>query len=144
MDTCGAMTMKFRPSAIIEPQTGVGGGGPSPRKESPASVRMAPDTYSAACTMIGASTFGSTWRRRIASVPTPTSRAASTYGSSLTASTSPRVTRAKGGTNPTATATMTFRTPKPMIAMVAIARKITGKANSPSMTRMITASTRPP
>jgi hypothetical protein len=60
VETCGAMTMKFRPSAIIEPHTGVGGGGPRPRNDRPDSVMMAPETRSAACTMMGASTFGST------------------------------------------------------------------------------------
>ena len=47
VETCGAITMKFRPSAIIEPHTGVGGGGPRPRNDSPDSVMMAPETRSA-------------------------------------------------------------------------------------------------
>jgi hypothetical protein len=77
VETWGAMTMKLRPSAIIEPHTGVGGGGPSPRNDSPDSVMMAPETRSAACTMMGASTLGRTWRAMMAGPDTPASRAAS-------------------------------------------------------------------
>src|SRR5262245_6237246 len=73
----GAMTMKFRPSAIIDPHTGVGGGGPSPRNDRPDSVMIAPETRSAAWTMIGASTFGSTCRAMMAGRETPVRRAAS-------------------------------------------------------------------
>jgi hypothetical protein len=136
--------MNVWPSAIMRPQAGVGGGGPRPRNDSPDSVMMAPETRSAPWTMIGASTLGSTCWKMIATLPTPASRAASMYGSSFTASTSPRVTRAKGAMKPTATAMITLRTPNPITAIMAIARMMIGNAKSPSMIRMITVSTMPP
>ena len=48
------------------------------------------------------------------------------YGSSFTASTSARVTRANGAMNPTATAMITFFTPKPITAIMAIASTMIG------------------
>ena len=69
--TWGAITMKVWPSAIMRPHAGVGGGGPSPRKDSPDSVMMAPETRSAPCTMMGASTLGSTCWKMMAKLRTP-------------------------------------------------------------------------
>ena len=45
---------------------------------------------------------------------------------------------------PTATAMITFLTPNPITAIMAMARMMMGKAKSPSITRMITTSTSPP
>ena len=54
------------------------------------------------------------------------------------------MTRANGAMKPTATAMITLRTPKPITAIMAMARMMMGNAKSPSITRMITTSTIPP
>ena len=88
------VSMNCRPSASIPPQEGIASGTPRPRKERPASVRMAPATPNVATTMSDALTFGSTWRHTIDTSGTPSARAASTNAFSRVASVSARTTRA--------------------------------------------------
>ena len=69
-------------------------GTPSPRKESPASVRMAPAMPKVATTMREALTLGRMWRTTMWGTVSPSERAASTKGRSRTASVSARTTLA--------------------------------------------------
>ncbi len=55
-----------RASKIIEPSEGAGGGVPSPRKLSEASVSTAQDSESVTCTMMIDVMFGSTCRNMVA------------------------------------------------------------------------------
>src|SRR5438132_13952781 len=50
-----------RDSAMVRPHSGVGGGGPSPRKPRAAAVRMVKPIPIDARTMIGDTMLGSTW-----------------------------------------------------------------------------------
>jgi hypothetical protein len=89
--------MYERASASITPHDGVGGCTPNPRKLKVASVRIAVETESEVRMISGAATFGNRWRRMIRQEETPTTRAASTYCSRITASAGPRAIRAKRG-----------------------------------------------
>src|SRR5437870_4568447 len=77
--------------------TGVGGCTPTPRKESPASVRIDEAISRVAWTMIGAVTFGQMWRNTIRAGLMPSTRAADTKSRSRTESVWPRVSRAMPG-----------------------------------------------
>src|ERR671917_406811 len=74
----GATSRYWDPVRSIEPQLGVGGWTPTPRNDRDASVTIAVATSSVAWTMIGAVTFGQTWRRTIAEDDAPETRAAAT------------------------------------------------------------------
>lgn len=78
----------------MRPHDGCGSGTPSPRKDSEASVRIAEPSWAVASTMSGASVFGRTWRTAMRSSLIPVARAASTKGSSRSASVLERITRA--------------------------------------------------
>src|SRR5206468_829486 len=83
-------TLAFR----SQPQLGVGGWVPSPRKESVASTMIEVAMPSVVVTMIGARQFGRTWRRRIHGSRTPSARHASMYSFSLMDRTLPLTRRA--------------------------------------------------
>ena len=74
----GYACRKFRPPASMDPQVGVGAGGPSPRKLRPDSTRIAEARRRVAITIIGASTFGKMWRNIIFIFFNPIERAART------------------------------------------------------------------
>src|SRR6185503_11481002 len=78
---------KSRPSAIIEPQLGVGGWTPRPRNDSDDSAMMAPATPSVAAMTTGATTLGKIWLMSILTSPLPNARSACTNSSSRTTST---------------------------------------------------------
>src|SRR2546425_8497878 len=82
------------PSSSMDPQLGAGAGMPRPRNESDASAMIVRATENVATTVIGGSTLGSRWRRRIHPSPAPRARAAATKSRSRRASTSPRTMRA--------------------------------------------------
>ena len=69
--TQGAVRMKFRPSAIITPHSGVGGCTPRPKKPSDAPARMSRTKSLMPKTSAGAITFGRRWRNMIADVAVP-------------------------------------------------------------------------
>ena len=82
------------PSLSIAPHSAVGGETPSPRNDSAASASSSRAVCRVASTTTGEAMFGTTWRTAIRSGLTPSARAASMNGCSLTASTSPRTSRA--------------------------------------------------
>src|SRR5581483_109428 len=67
-----------------------------------------------------------------------------TYSRSFSAIIAPRATRANSGIAIRPMAITALRSPLPKMAMIAIAIRITGKANSASRTRPIMPSTQPP
>src|SRR5688572_9218514 len=77
-----------------QPQLGVGGWVPRPRKDRVASTMIEVAIPRVVVTMIGARQFGSTWRKRIQGSRTPRARDASMYSFSLMESTLPRTSRA--------------------------------------------------
>ena len=90
------MVMKARPSAMIRPQSGVGGTTPMPKKDRPEASRIAVLIRMPACTSSDDTMLGSRCRRMMGSCGTPMTRAASTNGFALTCSTSERTIRANG------------------------------------------------
>ena len=84
------------------------------------------------------------WRSTMRAWLKPSARAASTYGTSRTASALARTTRPHRGTSGTVMAMMTFSTPLPNTATTASARMIRGKAIRTSSTRWNTRSNQPP
>src|SRR5437762_6433698 len=82
------------PSESINPQAGCGGGTPTPRKDSVASVMMTTPTISVPSTMAELMTLGRMWRRMIVHFEQPATIASRTNSRSFNDSTSPRVTRA--------------------------------------------------
>src|SRR5690606_31540138 len=92
-----AVVTRERASRTIDPSDGVGGGVPSPRKLSDASVSTAQDRDRVTWTMTIAVMLGSTWRRRIRDVGNPRTVPARTNSASRSERTGPRVTRTKIG-----------------------------------------------
>ena len=78
----------------MSPQAGLGGGTPTPKKDSEASVTMTTPSMSVASTMLEFSTLGRMWRRMIVHFEQPATTASRTKSRSLSESTSPRMTRA--------------------------------------------------
>ena len=76
----------------IWPQLGLGGGTPSPRKLRAASAKIAPPRLALATTIAGAMHCGVTCRSMTRNWDAPMARDASTYGISLTDSTTDRMT----------------------------------------------------
>src|SRR6266853_7023181 len=81
-------------SESMRPQEGCGSGTPSPRKESDASVRIAEPSCAVASTISGASVLGRMCRTAMRHSLIPIACAASTKGSSRSASVLARMTRA--------------------------------------------------
>ena len=78
----------------MSPQAGLGGGTPTPRKDSAASVTMTTPSISVARTIAVLSTLGRMCRRMIVRFEHPATMARRTKSRSLSESTSPRMTRA--------------------------------------------------
>src|ERR1700753_109815 len=83
----------FWAALIIWPQSAVGGGMPTPRKDRDASVTIDSGISRVEYTMIGAITFGRMSMNMIRHGPAPRARAASTNSRSLIDSTWPRTMR---------------------------------------------------
>src|SRR2546428_7423421 len=94
-----------------QPQLGVGGWVPRPRKLRVASTMIDVAMPSVVVTMMGARQFGRTWRKRIQGSRTPRARQASTYSFSLMDSTLPRTRRAEVGVRTVAMAPATLIVP---------------------------------
>src|SRR3989442_4650462 len=86
--------MPFLPSASMRPQAGLGGGTPTPRNDSAASVTMTTPSISVPSTMAEFSTLGRMWRRMIVRLVQLATMARRTKSRSLSERTSPRMTRA--------------------------------------------------
>ena len=86
---------------------------PRPRNDSEASVRMVEPSCAVASTISGASVFGSTWRSAMRVSLMPIDLAASTNGSSRSASVLARMTRATVGISGIAIAMITFGKRRP-------------------------------
>ena len=86
---CGATVIHLRLSLSIAPHSAVGGCTPAPRKLRLAPVRMATGKSRLVYTLVGPSTLGRMWRRRIVPSVAPSPRAASTNASSRRVKTIP-------------------------------------------------------
>ena len=84
------------------------------------------------------------WRRMMRGAPAPTTRAASTYGSSFTARTWPRTRRAKPGMKAIDRPIIALMMPGPSTPTTAIAISRPGNAMIASMKRMSIVSTQRP
>ena len=82
------------PSAIIRPQAGLGGGTPTPRKDSDASVTITTPSISVASTMAELMTLGRMWRHMISDFEQPATMASRTNSRCFSDRTSPLMTRA--------------------------------------------------
>ena len=78
----------------MRPQAGCGGGTPTPRKDSEASVTITTPSISVASTIAEFTTFGRMCRRMIVHFEQPATMARRTNSRSFSDSTSPRTTRA--------------------------------------------------
>ena len=78
----------------MRPHAGFGGGTPTPRKDSAASVTMTTPSISVPRTIAELSTLGRMWRRMIVHFEQPATMASRTKSRSRSDSTSPRITRA--------------------------------------------------
>ena len=109
----GGTSPAFSESASMLPQVGVGGGMPTPRKPSAASMMIATPRCVVARIKYGATHCGRMCRAimRICEAPRP--RAASTYESSFSDSTTARITRPPNGIRVMAIATITVPMPAP-------------------------------
>src|SRR5579883_46916 len=93
----GAMSRLSRPSPIMLPHDGAGGGTPRPRKERAPSTTMVTATPSRKKATSGRATLGSSSRSRMRLWVAPSARAAVTNSRSLSDSVTARATRVKAG-----------------------------------------------
>ena len=131
------------PVATIEPHSGSGGCAPRPRKESPASRRIAVPRSSVARTSTPPAMFGSTSRNSARRAETPRSREDCTYSESPIDRTRPRTTREYAGQATITMARTALRRPRPRTAVTTIARMIAGNAKTRSAVRMTMPSVTP-
>src|SRR5215213_6831305 len=130
-------------SDSMRPQDGYGSGMPRPRNDSEASVRMVEPSCAVASTISGASVLGSTWRNAMRVSLMPIDLAASTNGSSRSASVLARITRATVGISGIAMAMITFGSEGPSAAVITSASTSKGRACRISVMRWNTRSTQP-
>src|SRR5262249_56244564 len=97
-----------RDAAMVRPHSGVGGGGPRPRKPSAAAVRIVKPIPIEARTMIGEAIFGKTWSAISRHGEAPRAAVHSTKTSFCSARVSAYTTRANHGQYVTDSARMTF------------------------------------
>ena len=140
----GGTMPAFSASASMLPQVGAGGGIPTPRNPSDASMMIATPRWVVARMRKGATHCGRTWRSMIRDREAPTLRAASTNGISFRESTTDRITRPPKGIRVIAIAMITVTVPEPSAIAMAIARMRSGKACTNSMMRWLMMSNRPP
>src|SRR5262249_10035293 len=110
----GAMSRLSRPSAIMLPQLGAGGGTPNPRKESAPSTTMGTATPSRKKATTGRATLGKSSRSRMRLWVAPSARAATTNSRSVSESVTARATRVKAGTLSTPITSVMLATDWPM------------------------------
>ena len=104
---------------------------------------MVEPSCAVASTISGASVFGSTWRSAIRVSLMPIDLAASTNGSSRSASVLARITRETVGISGIAIAMMTFGSDGPSAAVITSASTNSGSACRMSVMRWNTRSTQP-
>ena len=75
---CGLKNIMLRPSEIMRPQDGVGGGTPSPRNDSAASIAISDRHLERATTMIWSATLGRISLSKMRRCEAPTASAAMT------------------------------------------------------------------
>src|SRR5215831_5698583 len=136
-----ASASRPRPSEIIMPQVGVGGGMPAPRKLSEASAMMTTPMFSVTRTMKVLSTLGRMWVSMMRSAEQPRTLASATKSRCLSVSTSPRMTRAKEAHTSRLMASTSVPRPWPMVTANSRANRIAGKVKAASTTRISTLST---
>src|SRR5262249_17349609 len=93
----GAISRLSRPSPIMLPQLGAGGGTPNPRKLSAPSTTMVTATPSRKKAISGRATLGSSSRSRMRPWVAPSARAATTNSRWLSDRVTARATRVKAG-----------------------------------------------
>jgi len=133
-----------RPSEIIRPQVGVGGGMPAPRNDSEASAMITTPILSVTSTMKVLRTLGRMWVSMMRSVEQPRTFASATKSRCRKASTSPRMTRAKLAHSSSEMAITSVPSPCPMVTASSSAKRMAGKVKAASTRRISTASTLPP
>ena len=106
-------------------------------------MRIVEPSCAVASTIRGAMVFGNTWRNAMRVSLMPIDLAASTNGSSRSASVLARMTRATVGISGTAIARITLGSDGPSAAVITSASTNSGSACSMSMRRWNTRSTQP-
>ena len=132
--------MNSRPSLMMLPQLGAGGGVPSPRKLRPDSTRMAHANPKVTCTTNGAIVCGAIWLARMRRSLAPMTRAASTKSMVLTSITEARTTRTIRGVYMMIIARTTLPSDWPSAAITMMPMIRPGKFNNASPMRLITVS----
>lgn len=138
-----AVRRASRPAPTMLPQLTTLGS-PSPRKESPASDRMALATSTAVVTTSGVIALGRISRKMMRACPAPSVRAARTNSRSRSVMNSPRVRRAMPVQEVTPSANTMAESAGSRMATSTIASRKAGMVWNSSVTRISTASTRPP
>src|SRR5579883_1769484 len=141
---CGATSRLSRPSAIMLPQVGAGGGTPKPKKLRMPSATMMTATSTRKKAESGSMTMGRISRRRMRRWLAPSARAAVTKSRSRTASVAARATRVTAGTVNMPRTRMRLTIDGPRYATTASARTKGGKASNTSVRPMMMSSIRPP
>src|SRR6185437_9915156 len=134
---------RSRPSAIIEPQLGVGGCTPRPRNESEDSAMIAPATPSVAAMTTGATTLGKMCLARILVSVAPSVFSACTNSSSRTTSTWPRTSRAMPAQPTTPMVMNTMLSDGCSAATSAMSSSNVGNASVTSASRITSSSIQP-
>src|SRR5262249_50965163 len=123
--------------AIMRPHDGSGGGTPTPRKLSDASMMTAMPTCKLNSTMTVFMTLGMRCRKMMVSLPIPLISASLTKSRSRSDSTSPRTTREYRLQNTSARISTTFHTPGPRTLDSRIAKTSEGSVSQASVMRMM-------
>src|SRR4051812_45749394 len=139
----GAMSRLSRPSPIMLPQLEIGGGTPSPRKDSAPSITMMTATPSRKKANSGSITFGSSSRSRMRVCVAPSACAAMTNSRRDSVSVAARATRMEAGMLSTPRMSVRLKIDWPRKAMIASAKISGGKASSTSMLPTTIVSNRP-
>ena len=143
-DSHHAVVMCARPSAIMAPQEGVGGGIPAPRKLREASTMITQPTWSVASTTSGLTMLGKMWRWRMRNDEQPATRARATNSRSFQVRTSPRTSRANLAHITRPRTRIRFRKLGPNTTAKSSAMSMMGSDSMASVVRMIRVSTQRP
>src|ERR1019366_5149718 len=144
IDTHQASAIRPRPSEIISPQVGVGGGMPAPRKLSEASAMTTTPMLRVTSTMNVFNTFGRICVNMIRGDEQPRTWASATKSRCFSASTSPRMTRAKLAQSSRLMAMMSVDSPCPIVTASNSANRMAGNVKAASTNRISRLSTAPP
>src|SRR5262252_7160520 len=139
----GAVSRLSRPSAIMPPQLGVGGGTPRPRKLNAPSTTMMTATASRKKAISGSAMFGSNSRIKMRPWPAPSARAAVTKSRSANVIVAARATRVSAGMLRMPRVIVMLSTDWPRYVVMARASTSGGNANSTSMLTTTRVSSQP-